>query len=337
MHRATQRRTTLLRFLLPAALLVAACDRDELEELEPEGDRAAMAVAGDADDSPREHARRGKGHGLDRLCAKLECTDEQRGRIEGLAQRLKAERPEPAGDRDAANRALAQAFGGHAFSVGDLQAWHAAAGRDADASHAALAEAVGELHGLLDAEQRATLAEKIERRGLPFLGGGAGGKHHGKGSEKRAARLCEAVACTGDQEARIAALLQAPPEAGQVPQAEREALARAFRGESLPEAAVTAYLDAAAKARAEQRAALDAKAVELHALLTPEQRAILVGRIAAKGPKALGLYGGKGKGHRFEGKGHHGKGHRFGGKKAGRGGNEGRRGPGPQGEAQQFG
>ena len=328
MHRPTPRRTTFLRFLLPAALLVAACDRgDELETPELD-DRTAEAAPSADDDAPsREQAHhRGKGHKLDRLCEKLACSDEQRVRIEGLAERLWAERPEPTGERDAANQALARAFAGDAFGAADLQAFHAAAGPDGDELDALLVEAVGELHGILDAQQRATLADKIERKGLPFIGGGHGKRHGGEHDEdrgaRRAERLCEKLACAEDQQARIAELFQARPEAGQVPNsADRDALARAFRGESLSDEAVTAYLDAAAKARAAERAAFEAQAVELHRLLTPAQRVTLSERIAEDGPRALGM---SGKGHHGKGKKHH-------------GGKTGRRGPGPQGEAAQFG
>lgn len=323
MHRPTP----FLRFFLPAALLVAACDRDELENPEPLDDRAAEAAPSDDDGPPREQAHhRGKGHKLDRLCEKLECTDDQRVRVEGLADRLWAERPEPTGDAGAANRALAKSFGGDAFSTADLQAFHAAMGPDADEMDALLVEAVGELHGILDAKQRATLAEKIEQRGLPFAGG-RGRRHHGPRGDDRGAelaeRLCGAIACTEDQQARIAALVQARPEPGEVPQADREALAGAFRGDALSDDAVNAYLDAAAKVRAADRAAMDARVVELHGLLTPEQRTTLAARVAEDGPRALGIMG----------KGPHGAR----GKQQGRGGKKGRRGPGARDEAAQFG
>jgi Spy/CpxP family protein refolding chaperone len=157
------------------------------------------------------------------------------------------------------------------------------------------------------------------------MGGGRGKRHHGERGEdhgaKLAGRLCETVACSEEQSAQIAALVQDLPEPGQVPEADREALARAFRGESLSDDAVTAYLDAAAKARAADRAVLESKVVELHGLLTPTQRAALAERVAEDGPRALGMPG-KGRGH---------------GKKHDRGGKKGRRGSGPQGEAQQFG
>lgn len=325
MHRPT----AFLRFLLPAALLVTACDRgadDELETPEVADERAAEAAPSADDDAPRPAlgSHRGKGHKLERLCEKLECTDDQRARIEGLADRLWAERPEPTGDRDAANRALAKAFGGAGFSTADLQAFHAAMGPDADELDALLVEAVVELHGILVAEQRATLAEKIERHGLPFVGG-RGGRHGKRGGDDRGAerveRLCGTIACTEDQQVRITALVQARPEPGEVPEADRVALAGAFRGESLDDDAVNVYLDAAAKVRAADRAAMEARVVELHGLLTAEQRATLAARIAEDGPRALGLLG----------KGPHGKEHARGGKK------KHRRGTGAPDEAAQFG
>jgi Spy/CpxP family protein refolding chaperone len=340
MHRAMKRPHLLLSLLLPSALLLAACDRgDELESPEPLDERAAVAAAdGDADGPPRAHAdHRGRGgHKVDRLCEKLACSDEQRVRIEGLAERMRSERPEPSGDRDAANRALATAFGGATLAAADLQAYRAAVEPDVDERDAIVVEAAVELHGILDAQQRQTLADKVERHGLPFVGGrGRGGKHHGErvdGDERsddergahRAERLCEGIACTAEQQTRLAELLQERPGQGEVPEADRQALALAFRGDTLSEEAVGAYLDAASKARADGHAAMDARVVEVHGVLTQAQRATLAERIATDGPRALGLHGGKG------GKDHHGK----------RGGKKGRRGKGPrgpQGEAAQFG
>jgi Spy/CpxP family protein refolding chaperone len=274
---------------------------------------------------------------VDRLCEKLACSDEQRVRIEGLAERMRAERPEPAGDRDAANRALATAFAGQSLSTADLQAYRAAVEPDGDERDAMIVEAAVELHGILDASQRQTLADELERHGLPFVGGrGRGGKHRGEradGGERsgddrgahRAERLCEGLACSAEQQTRLAELLQERPEQGEVPQADRQALALAFRGGALSEEAVGAYLDAAAKARADGHAAMDARLVEVHGVLTPAQRATLGERVAADGPRALGLHGGKGH-HGKQGKGGKGK----------KGGGD-RRHRAPQGEAAQFG
>lgn len=328
MHRATHRRLSLLpSLLLPAALLLA-CDRaDELDTAQPSEERsAAAAPTPDDEDPPREHAHhRGKGKKIDKLCESLACTDAQRERIEALAERLWAERPEPTGDRDAANRTLARAFGGDSFAAADLQAYRAAAGPDTDEMDALVAEAVVELHGILDAEQRATLADKVERRGLPFVGGR--GPKHGRGGDEHGARLaerlCTQVSCSEAQAAEVAKLAAGLPDPGQVPQADRDALAQAMRGPSLSDDAVHAYLDAAAKARAEDHAVLEATVVELHGLLTPEQRATLAERLAEDGPRGL------------VGKGHHGKGK---GKKHGPGEKKHRRGgPGPRGEASELG
>jgi Spy/CpxP family protein refolding chaperone len=353
MHSAIKRPHLLLTLLLPSALLLAACDRgDELESPEPLDDRAAVVADGDADGPPRAHAdHRGRGaHKVDRLCEKLACTDDQRVQIEGMAQRLRAERPEPSGDRAAAKRALAQAFGGETLAAADLQAYRAAVEPDVDDRDAMIVEAALELHGILDVQQRATLAEKIEHKGLPFVGGrghGHGGKKHhdAAGGDRpsgdrpskedrgirRAERLCEGLACSEEQKLQLAELLQERPAQSGVPKADREALAQAFGGETLAEAAVTAYLEAATQARAQADAAFDARVIALHGMLTPTQRAALLERIAAKGPRALGLGGGgKGKhGHHGKGgKGHHGKG----GKKGKHGGRHG-----VAGESAQFG
>jgi Spy/CpxP family protein refolding chaperone len=323
MQRAIPHRSPSLlpRLLLPAALLLAACDRgDEPETPEPADDRAAEAASSAVDGPSHARAhRRGKGKKVDRLCETLACTDEQRARIDGLAERLWSKRSEREGDREAARQALAEAFAGDGFSAADIQAF-GRAGPATDGPDARLAEAVVELHGILDREQRAVLADKVQRRGLPFMGA-RGSKHErtkgdGERGAKLAERLCQRVSCTETQATEIAALTAGLPEPGQVPSADREALANALRGSSLSEHDVHAYLDAAAKVRAADLAALEAKVVELHGLLTPAQRATVAERLAEDGPS--GVFG----------KGHHGK--------RGPGEKKQRRG-GPQGQAAQFG
>lgn len=317
------KRTKSLLSLLPCVLLLAvACDQGEPDDPEALEDRVAVAAPAEAPASDDRTHRTGRGHGgakkLIRLCEKLECTDEQLVRIAALTERLKPERDERLkGDVVAANQALAEAFRGDAFAVADLEAWRAAAKPVGE--EGALAPVVVELHGILEADQRDVLAQKIERHGLPFAGGK--GKHHrgrkhGRddeaGAERaahKAARLCVPLSCAPEQEQQIAAVLQARPERPEVPEAARLALAEAFRGASLSEAAVRAYLDAAAETRAQHQATKHAQIVAVHALLTPEQRATLADRVQQDGPRALGL--GKGK------SGKHGKGHGRGGKRRG--------------------
>lgn len=334
MHRPTHRRVTPLYGLLPAILLLAgACEREEaLEDPDTLDDRSAMAAPDQAEPgAPHEHAHHGgKGKKIDRLCEALACTADQRVRIEGVAERLWSERPGPKGDRRAANAALAQAFGDAGFSSDALRAYHAAVGPDEEEIEALMAEAVVELHGVLTAEQRATLAEKIAERGLPLVGGhgpkrGGEGPDEGRGA-RLTERLCAAVTCTEAQAAEIGRLVQARPERSAVPQAEREALAAAFRGEALADEPVHAYLDAVAKARVQDREAMEASVVALHGVLTPEQRAALAAQVAEDGPRALGLGGKHGKGRHGKG-GKHGKGKRGEGRRG-----EGERG-GPGGEA----
>lgn len=327
MHRPSLRPALLLSLLLPTALLLGACDRgDELESPEPLVGREAQAADAPEAGAPREGAHhRGPGKKVDRLCEKLECTADQRTHVEGIAVRMRSERPEPSGDRDAANRTLAQAFTGERFSAADLGAYRKAVEPDADDRDALIVEAAVELHGILDAEQREILATKVAEHGLPFMGGKRGGKHRDhaadgeRGSDergaKKAARLCEMIGCSEAQSAKIAALVQARPERSEVPAADREALAQAIRSEALSEAAVSAYLDAARVVRAAEHEAQAARVVELHGVLTAEQRATLAERFAAEGPRALGLHGGEG---RHGKKGGHGK--------------KGRRGDGPRGE-----
>ncbi|MCX4240032.1 Spy/CpxP family protein refolding chaperone [Paraliomyxa miuraensis] len=328
-------RAKSLLSLLPCALLLAvACDQGQAPDPEVLEDRVAEAAPPADELAPREHGRHARGHHggghhegggdkLMRLCDKLECTDDQRTRIEGLADRLapnlRGERAK--GDVDAANEALADAFAGDGLTAAALEAWRTTAWPEPGARADALAPAVVELHGILDPTQREALAEKIERHGLPFAGG-RGNKWEGKRGGKRghdrddealadraaheAAKVCGPLSCSEQQQEELAAVLQERPEPAEVSQDARAALADAFRGDGLSDAAVRAYLDAAAEARVQEHAAMDAQVVAIHELLTAEQRGLVAERIREDGPRGLGLHAGRDGGK---------KKHRRGGKK----------------------
>ena len=86
---------------------------------DPEGPRF-----GDHEGAEHEGPRAGKMIG--KLCAKVECTDEQRSALEAKATELHAGAPDHEtmkAKRDAAQRALADAFRGDAFSAADADAF----------------------------------------------------------------------------------------------------------------------------------------------------------------------------------------------------------------------
>ncbi len=328
MHRATKRPPFLSSILLPSALLLIACNRGEGLESPEVATEPAAEMSREGDQPPVAAHHRG-GKKVERLCEKLECSAEQRVRIQSIAERLRGERPKPRGDRSAANGALAEAFGGERFTRADVTAYREAVTPDLDGLDAKIAAATVELHGLLEAKQREALALEITRSGLPLVRGSkhgpkrrgrhhderAGGEGHGGGDRgaRVAARLCAEIACTEAQQARIAALMQPRPEPAEVAQTDRDALAEAFRSDALSEADVTAYLEALTKARAAQHERQATRVVELHGALTPEQRGKLAERVAVEGPRGFGLrVGGEHQGK----KGGHGK-------KGGRGGKGG--------------
>jgi Spy/CpxP family protein refolding chaperone len=116
------------------------------------------------------HARRAA-----KLCEKLSCTEAQVPRVQAaLAKLQKPERD------DTAQRALGEAFATDGFGAGDVDTYLTALAARGDAHRDQMETVALELHGILDADQRATVADKIERRGLSAVVGGRKGKRHGK-------------------------------------------------------------------------------------------------------------------------------------------------------------
>lgn len=116
----------------------------------------------------RHHHRDGEGHHIERFCRPLDCTDTQ---MIALGE-LFAERP----DHDANRQALAAAFEAdtfHADAVSDLL------GPPPNADTTIVA-----MHGVLTADQRAELAQRIAEGGPRAVMGsrrGRHGKHRGRG------------------------------------------------------------------------------------------------------------------------------------------------------------
>lgn len=326
-----KRVTTLLA---PLLLMVAACDQDESNPPSEVSDRAGEELDEEAAPPPHEgrhgHKRMRK---LDRLCDELDCTDEQR---EQIAAVMKGMRPEPEAreqmraKHEAAKEKLADAFRADTFDdavLDDLRT-------DMESKHAErkgkMIQAMVELHGILTPEQRAEMAEIIEKRGPMMMGHRWGGKGHHKGHKRRhkgdfaareggeegrrgpdpaaraarmADRLCEKVECEGDQHDQIAAAFEgaAPkPDRDEI-KAVKKSMADAFRGDTLDAAtfeAAMAKLEAMKEAHHPEAAALLG---EIHTILTAEQREVVAEAIEKRGPHALlggrGPHGRHGKHH----------------------------------------
>jgi Spy/CpxP family protein refolding chaperone len=301
-------RTTSILFV---ALALGACDSAE-PTTNPQPDEIASADDDEESEAAPDalarghHGRHGKGwHGppSDRLCEKLDCTDQQRTQIDALFERPdRRERP----DDSAARQALAAAFRGDAMSTADVEAYVNAT-RPATDRAAEHVEKLAALHGILTAEQRATLADEIEEHG--FFGGGRGGRHgkwadkkgDGAGAakhiERKVEKLCEPLACSDDQEQKIAAIVgQAKADRPEVDRdAHHAAVAAAMRAESFDTAAVKKELEAGKAKHDERHAARAEVAVAIHDVLTAEQRAKVADRIAEHGPEALLGHGKHGK------------------------------------------
>jgi len=297
-----------LSLLLPFSLTSIACDRDDDD---PEASEEARA--GDQAAAPTGF---GKHSPVDKLCALVSCSDEQRAEIAALVPaKQKPERDHA--KRDAANAALANAFKSDSFSAAALVDYRSAT-HDGDKRPRPTAQLIVGIHGVLEASQRDTLADVLESRGAGALfgkGGKHGDKKHdkdkaGRGkkgdrSERFAADLCERIDCKDGQAAAIAAeLAKAKPSRERNADADT-AFAEAFRADKLDAGTVTTYLavlDAAHEREATQR---DAAVVSIHGLLDAEQRSVLADEIAEHGMRALmperRHHGGHGK-NRPEGK-----------------------------------
>lgn len=116
-------------------------------------------------------------------------------------------------------------------------------------------------------------------------------------------RLCNLVSCTDDQREQIAGLLRDAKkdrkEGRGTMKAANAKLAEAFRSEAFTADALAAHHRATSQLHEERAAAADRVKVEIHGLLTAEQRKIVADTIEKRGPGVLTGrgHGGKGKHH----------------------------------------
>ncbi|MEM7153525.1 MAG: Spy/CpxP family protein refolding chaperone [Myxococcota bacterium] len=140
------------------------------------GSAAAIAKPGSAK-GPGADGRRGG------FCAKIECTDAQREEVKQIKKELRADSK---ADREAIKRLHQQMAAEFAKDSPDEAAMRRIAAQ-VQTHEQELRErgfdAMMEIHALLDAEQRATMAKVMEHRGpRALMHGGRRGKHgkHGK-------------------------------------------------------------------------------------------------------------------------------------------------------------
>ncbi|MEM9454431.1 MAG: Spy/CpxP family protein refolding chaperone [Myxococcota bacterium] len=159
------------RFLLPAI-----------------GGFALLGIGGAALAVPDAGPRDGKRGGL---CAKVECTDAQREDVKAVMSELRADSK---GDRAAVKRLhkqLAAEFAKAQPDEGAMRSIQAQIATHQQQMSDRGMDAMLEIHALLDAEQRATLAKAMERRGM--RGVMRNGKGHRKGKGQRGDRKREAA------------------------------------------------------------------------------------------------------------------------------------------------
>ena len=188
-------KTTALLFA-SALMFAAACDTEETPD---PAERAAETVGNSDLDAPADGARRHheRRDPAERLCGKIECSDEQAGAISELfanahgkhgkhGDKAEFDHEAHAAQREAKHAALAEAFRAESFDADVLAELHGEGHEDREAAMAEHldrgAALMVDLHALLTPEQRELLATEIEARGPGSLFGhhGKRGKHHGK-------------------------------------------------------------------------------------------------------------------------------------------------------------
>jgi Spy/CpxP family protein refolding chaperone len=143
---------------------------------------------------------RGVARKVDRVCEALACTDAQKPRVQAALEKLGDARP-PAESHDAANAALGQAFASSGFGDADVEAYLTAQ----RAGHVSKSEGIAalalELHAILDADQRGTIADRVEHHGLRAIAGGKDKRgRKGKGKRRRHPRRPRGEAGSADGE-----------------------------------------------------------------------------------------------------------------------------------------
>lgn len=284
--------------LFLAALALVACDSEtddpsEVRVAELDSDEALEDLAAPEEGRHRKHGRRHGSHEgpSSEICEAIACTDAQQEQVKTIfARPERGERPERP-DLSSAHAALAKAFATSDFGEADLRAWteQQPARPDRKSHHF---DAMSELHTILTPEQRTALAAKVSA-GEVFAGRGEGHRkhersegdeHHSRGLE----HFCEPLECTDAQQAELAEILAKKHESRPDREIRKDAIAAAFQSDTFDADALreSCEHDPAAKAGA---------MLEVHAVLTAEQRAVVAERIAEHGPRALMGSGRKGK------------------------------------------
>ncbi|MBX7083163.1 MAG: hypothetical protein K1X88_28410 [Nannocystaceae bacterium] len=305
----------LLLVTLASPLLGVACDHDESPTTES---RSASPSDADGPPSPA-HA----------LCQLVGCTDAQ---AQALATLLPGDAHARPSEQTfaAANAALADAYAAADFDVDALAAWREAVHGAEDPALPIDAKTLVAVHDVLDADQRDLVADRLEQGGPFALMGGhhRGGEHRGHPGGKRgkggkgpargdkaegdpgahaakaAAKLCEPLSCSDEQQEQIAAVLLKAANArhGRADRSDTDAaFAEAFRAEALALDTASAYLGGLAQAHTQHAGERDAVAVAIHHVLDASQRQQLAARIVTDGPRALGP-GPRGRGHHGKGR-----------------------------------
>ncbi len=302
------KRTAL--FFAALAVSVTACDNDAEPTNDPRVAEYDLAEDDADDEAPegRRHGKRGmRGHPdpSAEICEAVTCTDTQREQVRAAFARperpARDERPERP-DMSAANATLATAFASSNFSESDLQAWAAQLPERPERPDrgAERADTLSELHTIFTASQREVLASKIEA-GEVF---GHGPKGRGKGkrgpegeearegekASRRVEGFCEPLSCSDAQKAELAAIFESKHEGRPNSDEKRAALAAAFRADTFD-------TDALPERKERGPGEMNSSIVEIHGVLTAEQRATVAERIEERGPKALMGRGGKHHGH----------------------------------------
>jgi Spy/CpxP family protein refolding chaperone len=272
----------------------------------------------------------------EKLCSELECSEAQVAQINELFAGKHEDRDhdDREGDREArkaaraeAHKLLADAFRADVFDPAVLERAKPEHEGDREAHMIAFAT---ELHAILTPAQRAKLADRVEDGGPMFFmghgkrGHGDKGPHgkrgpdgerpegegpHGDPAQRVAEhveQLCERVTCTPEQQTQLTQSFTAAHEARRASHEPREkpdfsAVAALLRADTLDAAKLSETM-AAGKAehhagKAEHGKAFGETLAQVHAILTPEQRAIVADMIEADGLHALigGKHGKRGK------------------------------------------
>ena len=283
--------------LFLVVLGLGACDSEPEDAAEL---RAETVEAEEGAEVEGERGRRHHGHMRGRVaehvCEAVACSDEQQAQVRAaFAPPERGDHPERP-DMSEANQVLAQAFAGEGFGVDDLATWRAALPDERPRRDHHL-ETLSELHTILSADQRATLAAKFEAGEL------MGKKRHhrgrrGEGADKekghRVERFCEAVECSEAQRVSLEALAEQHRAERPDPQARRAAVAQAFASDSFD-------LEQLQDQHGKRVDAMQSWIVDVHGLLTPAQREAISERIAEHGPRAVmgkrGRHGKRGRRH----------------------------------------